>query len=507
MSPDSRAGSYNDILKATSIIGGSQAISYVIAMVRTKLVALLLGPSGVGIVGLFQSSTMLVGQITGFGIGSSGVRQIAEAHGSGDSEFTGKTVRVLRRVCWATGILGWVVTALLAKPLSLWAFDSPDEAWLIAILGASLLFTAVSSGQRSLLQGTRRIADIARINIYSSLAGTIVAVSIYAIFREQGIVPVLIVSAIINLCVSWWYARQITVPDSGKLTWQDTLREGKKLANLGFAFMWTGLLAALVDLGIRSMIVRESGLMGTGIYQAAWGMSGLFANFILTAMGTDFYPRLTAVTNDHKTMNSMVNEQIEIGNLIALPGLLGTLAFGPILLTIFYSEEFISGAELLPWFVFGIFCRVICWPLGFTMLAKGAARWFLVTETQFYVIHIVSVSILIGHLGMLGVGVGFVLAFIPAVIINLYVANRLIGFVCSRSACKLILFSTGIVILGFTSSALLPTMWNLMVGTALTLTAAAAGIRGIAKRAGSNHRIVRSVKRIPGMRFILGKRG
>jgi antigen flippase len=76
-----------------------------------------------------------------------------------------------------------------------------------------------------------------------------------------------------------------------------------------------------------------------------------------------------------------VNEQTEIGILLALPGLLATLAFGPWILELFYSKKFLPAAELMPWFILGVFGRVVSWPLGFIQLAKGASRVFMLTET------------------------------------------------------------------------------------------------------------------------------
>ena len=67
------------------MIGGSQVINVVLAIVRTKGLAVLLGPSGVGLIGLYQGITSMVGTLAGMGIGNSGVRQIAEAAASGDN--------------------------------------------------------------------------------------------------------------------------------------------------------------------------------------------------------------------------------------------------------------------------------------------------------------------------------------------------------------------------------------------------------------------------------------
>ena len=203
------ANSYGQILKSSSIIGGAQGINYLIAMVRTKLVAVLLGPSGVGLIGLYVSATNLIGTIAGLGFDSSGVREVAEADGSGDAERVARTVKTLRRACWVTGILGWILCAALSYPLSIFMFGSGERAWAIAILGATLFFGLISGGQSALLQGTRRIGDIARLNVFGAIAGTIVAVGLFAWLGEKGIVPALITTAAINLGFSWWLARRV----------------------------------------------------------------------------------------------------------------------------------------------------------------------------------------------------------------------------------------------------------------------------------------------------------
>ena len=77
--------SYSQILKSSALIGGSQVANIGIGIVRTKVMAMLLGPAGFGLFGLYGSITSLTQSIAGMGINSSGVRQIAEAVGSGDT--------------------------------------------------------------------------------------------------------------------------------------------------------------------------------------------------------------------------------------------------------------------------------------------------------------------------------------------------------------------------------------------------------------------------------------
>lgn len=498
-----KSGGYVETLRSSSIIGGAQGLNLLIGMVRTKLVAVLLGPTGVGLIGLYQSATGLVGSLAGLGIASSGVRAVAEAHGSGDQERAARTIKSLRRASWATGLIGWALTVAFALPLSQWTFGSNERAGIVALIGITILLSSINGGQVALLQGLRRIGDLARLNVISVVTGTIVALSLYAWLGERGIVPVLIATAAINLCFSWSFARRVTIPDV-ELSWEMTWQHLRSLVALGIAFMWSGLLLAAVALVTRSLVLRRLGLDANGIYQAAWGISGFFAGFILSAMGADFYPRLTAVAHDHRAANRLVNEQTEVGILLALPGLLGTLAFAPWLMRMFYTAKFLPGADLLPLFVLGIFGRVISWPLGFIQLAKGASRLFIVTETVFSALHLGLTIVLLRHLGLQGVALAFALLYGIYTVSMLWVAHHLTSFRWSPAVVRLLAVAATLILVGFFAQHWLPPLPRLAAGTLLTVVSSLVSVRGIAARLGQSHRIVRLACRIPGLSLVCG---
>jgi len=472
-------------------------------MVRTKLVAILLGPSGVGLVGLYVSATGLIGTFSGLGIGSSGVREVAEAHGSSDAEHIARTVRTLRRACWITGLLGWILTVALSRLLSLWSFGSDQRTWAIALLGVTLLLSSISGGQTALLQGTRRIGELARINVISVLLSTAVAVGLYAWLGESGIVPVLIMTACINLACSWWFARMIQVAPV-VLPWAESWHHSKCLVGLGLAFMWGALLSAAVGLAIRSLILRKLGLEANGIYQAAWGISGMFAGFILSAMGTDFYPRLTAAAQDNGQVNRLVNEQTEIGILLALPGLMGSLAFAPWIMHMFYSAKFLAGAALLPWFVLGIFGQVISWPMGYIAIAKGAKWWLVLSSASFNFIQLLFVNLFLKRFGLCGISFAFALMYAIHVVGMAALSRYLTRFRWSGDTLRLLTLASGTVLLGLSVRWWVPGLTSLGIGAILTAASGILSLRGIASRLGADHRLVRLVCRIPGGRLACG---
>ncbi len=494
--------SYGRILRSSSIVGGAQAANYLIGMLRVKVVAALLGPTGVGLVGLYTSAISLVSVVSGLGVGSSAVREVARAFSNNDTEEARRTVTILRWTCLATGLLGWALMILLSDRISEYLTGSDTLARSIDLLGSVVLLGAVSSGQLALLQGLRRIGDLARASVLGSVAGTVSTVLIYFVWGEAGIVPAIIAVALVSLACSWWFARRtgiVLVPVNGGEIWAGF----RRLAGLGVAMMWGALLVSGLDFLTRSTIVRAYGVDAAGIYQSAWAISGIFANFVLSAMGADFYPRLTAAIDDKPRAVREVNQQTEIGLLLALPGLLAMLAFAPLAIQILYTPKFLPAADLLPWMALGVFGQVVSWPMGFIQLAKGASRWFAATETIFAILQGLLMVWLVGEFGILGAAYAFAATYAIYIPAMLWVSNILIGFSWSPESRTLIFAAAILAAAGFASRFLPSEVMRLTAGAAVTLAGSVFCARGLARRLGQSNRLVGWILTAPGGRLLL----
>jgi antigen flippase len=497
VSKESSSGgsSYGQILKSSSIVGGAQAINYIIGLLRTKVVAVLLGPSGVGLVGLYLSAVGLVQTFAQFGINQSGVREVAAAAGSQDQEKIAQTIKTLRRACWFTGIFGWGLTVALAWPLSQWIFGSGDHLWALAILGCVVLFESVSSGQKSLLQGVRRVGDLARIQVTFALLSTLLAVGIYWWLRERGIVPVIILTSVVQLGVSWWFSRRVAVIRV-RQTWLETWYNSKSLIRLGSAFMYGAVLAAVVGLVIRALIVRDLGLDAAGIYQAAWALSGMFGAFVLQAMGTDFYPRLTAVASDDSAVGRLVNEQIQTGILLALPGVLAAIGLASVLVEIFYSAKFDSAAEPLRWFALGVLGQIVSWPIGMVLAAKGNTRWIYISRTHGAAVHLLLTVVLLTASGLRGVAWAFAAYVWLQCIVVFVIVYRLSKLTLSRASLRLIIISLLFCLAGLVTVDSLPHPYGLIAVAGGSILVAARCVKGLAYRVGSKGKLGRLLNRL-----------
>ncbi len=477
--------SYQQILKSSALIGGSTAFNMVFGIVRTKAMALLLGPSGVGLLGIYTSIADLVRNVAGLGINSSGVRQIAEAVGSGDTERIACTVTTLRRVALYSGTVGALLLVLLCKPVSWLTFHDYKHAAAVALLALVALFLDISDAQKSLVQGLRRIADLARMNILGALYGTVFGIAIvYFYWRrgvpEQGVVPSLICVAGMSIVTSWWYARKIKV-ETVRVTWAKAFAEASELVKLGVVFMSSGLATVGAAYVVRLLVLRDLGLQEAGFYQAAWGLAGLCISFILQAMGADFYPRLTAIVNRKEECNQLVNEQVEVGFLMAGPAILCALSLAPLAIMLFYSQRFGGAVEILRWLCLGMFLRVLTWPMGFIILAKGERKIFFWSEVLTNAGYVALVWAGIKLFGLAGTGMAFFALYVLNGATVYYIVGRLTGFSWSGPNRKLALVFMPLIGIVFGSWYLLPPVVAAILGTVLTIPAGYFSLRTLCR--------------------------
>jgi antigen flippase len=442
---------YRQILRSSALIGGSAAVNIALGIVRTKAAAVMLGPGGFGLMSLYSSIVEVAVALAGMGVNSSGVRQIAEANGSGDILRISRTTAVLRRTSIVLGLVGLSGVIALAGPIAKVTFGSERYAIPVALLSLVVLFRLVSAGQAALVQGLRRVSDLARLRVLGGVYGTIFSILLIYLFRERGIVPSLVAAAAMTVLTSWWFSRRVPVQKI-RPSFSQVRKEGAALLKLGLAFMLSAFLTMGVAYMVRMIVIRELGIAAAGLYHSAWVLGGLYVQFILQAMGADLFPRLTAVAADDQACNRLVNEQTLVSILLGAPGVIATLTCAPLVIELFYSPEFAPAADLLRWVCLGMILRIVSFPIGYVVLAKGDQRMVLWNEVTFSLVHVGLAWLLVDRFGIAGATMAFAGSSLWHSAFIYVVVRRRTGFRwSSRNQRLLLLFLplTGVVFAGF----------------------------------------------------------
>lgn len=241
------------------------------------------------------------------------------------------------------------------------------------------------------------------------------------------------------------------------------------MLKLGFAFMVSGLLMSGAAYAVRLIVVRRVGFDAAGLYQAAWALGGLYIGFILQAMGADFYPRLTAIAGDNVECNRVVNEQAHVSLLLAGPGVIATLTFAPLVITLFYTSKFEGALEVLRWLCLGMTLRVISWPMGFIIVAKGVQNLIIFSELAWTVVYLGLAWVCVSGFGLNGTGIAFFGSYVFHVVMIYVIVRRLSGFRCSTANMQTSFLFLALIAVVFCSYYSLPPLMAMGVGTLAVL--------------------------------------
>jgi PST family polysaccharide transporter len=444
--------SHRQIFRSSAIIGGASAISMLIGIIKVKVLAVLVGPAGVGLMGLYQNIMGMASTLAGCGIADSGVRQLAASAGEA------ATLVIVRRTLWLSnlilGLAGMASLWFLREPVALWVFGEIAHANEVGWLGLGVFLTLIAGSQTALLQGLRRIGDLARVNVISAFFGA--AAGILCVYAQggDGVLLFVLTAPAVSVLVAAYYAARVS-KQQAPYDWHAVNQQWQGMLKLGTPLMAAALLTLVTQLAARSIILRELGLDASGYFQAAWAISMTYISFVLGAMAADYYPRLTAAINDHAQARKMVNEQAEMALLLAGPVLLAMITFAPWVIHLLYAESFAPAADLLRWQVLGDVLKVSTWPMGFILLASGRSGMFLGTQFTWNATYLGALAFGIQEWGLAMAGVGFWIAHLIQFLLMAVVTSKLIRFNLARRNWLRTLFLLlvgGVTIFGATQS-------------------------------------------------------
>lgn len=459
---------YRAILRSSALIGATSLVNVVFAIVRTKVMALLLGPGSFGLMGTYAAIVDLARTVSQMGVNASGVRQIAQSAATGDHQRTARTALILRRVSIGTGCLGALALLASSHLVSQVSFGTAERWPDIALLSLAVFFGVLAGGQTALIQGMRRIADLSRLGVVGAFFGTACTITLVYFFRESGVAASLIASAAIAAAAGWYYSRRVPLPPTAASV-SETAAECSALFKLGAAFVGGDLLMQLSAYLVRILLVRDSGLAAAGLYQAAWTVGGLYVGFVLQSMSTDFYPRLAQCIQDKKAANLLVNQQATISILLAGPGVMATLTFAPIVVHMLYSARFDGAIEALRWVCFGMALRTITWPIGFIVAANGRQGIYFAAELAWTVVNVWLTWMLVSRAGSTGAGVAFFASYIFHAVMLVPVVRYLTGFRWTTANLRLGAVYVGACSAMVAASYLLPALAALALGSLLCI--------------------------------------
>lgn len=359
------------VLKATSVIATARGLTMLCGILRNKLIALWMSPAAIGLNGLLTTAQNFIAQTSQLGISASGVREVAVAPAA---EQAAKAALVIR---WGVllGALGALLSLLLAPLFSQLTFGNWHQWWMFAVLAPGIFGLGIATGCTAALQGLQQIKLIGSLSVRSIAVLTLTAIPLFYWFRYDSIVWVVSLASIL-LGLFFWQGSRRFVRNAPKLP----LRQGWPMIKLGVTLMASSLVTIASGYIILAYLNHAASEYEVGLYQAGFAILTNYLGILITSLGYEFYPRLSAQIAHKRRVQVIVRHELRIMLwmcAVILPLL--ALIRNP-LIDLLYSAEFRPAATYLLWALPGAGLRLISNTIAFIMLAKADSRAYMALE-------------------------------------------------------------------------------------------------------------------------------
>ena len=402
-------------MKAMGLFGGVQVMGIICSILRTKLVAMWIGPVGIGLFGLFNNALEMLSTGTNLGIRSSSVRDISQALERRDPGMVSRMITVVRKWSLWLGLAGALFTLAMAPALSQITFGDTAHIWGFVALSIAVLLQALTNGEYAVLQGTARLKRLANVTLWGTIVGLAVSIPLFYLLRERSILPSIIAYATAMAAFAWIF-RNREYP-AATVSRRDTLDMGKGFVKLGIYMTLGNFASILASYAFNAWLNVNASTEAVGFYQAGYTLINKYTGLILTALGMEYYPRLAKVAYSRLRLRAFVSQEINVAIAVMAPVVALFILLRELVVWILYTPEFNVILTFVSWGMIGTIFRTLSWCLAFTILAKGDGKTYLWTEVASAVINLALNIVFYRWWGLTGLGIAFLVSYVLYTII------------------------------------------------------------------------------------------
>lgn len=388
------------VVKAFGLFGSVQFFTMLFSVVRTKLVAVWIGPAGVGLFGVFNTTLDMLASVTQLSMRTSAVKEIAQ-----ERENTSTIARTVRRWAFALGIAGTVLCAAGAPLLSQWTFGDTHHSWNYIVLSLSLLFTSLTGGESALLQGKHLLKDLAKASVWGNMLGLAVSVPLFYFFRIDSIAWSITAYSLAAFIAFFFLRYKVTF--SGGSGWRETYERGKGFISLG---IYLTVSSAALYLGyyiFMSYLMAKGGAEEVGYYQAGFTIINKYAGVVFMVLGMEFYPRLASVAGKPLREGAFVNHESRLVITALVPVVIALICFRGVAVDILYDSRFEVIGGYVAWGIIGTLLRAVSWCMSYVMIVRGDSKVYLAVELSSVAIYLVANIVGYSRWGITGLGYAY----------------------------------------------------------------------------------------------------
>lgn len=392
-------------------LGAVQAITMAAGLARTKVLAMLLGPAGVGVASVIDQAVSLVAQLGSVSIPFVALKYMSRAHGAGALEERHRIYRALG----TTLALAVTVAATIAVVVAAWrpgvfgdGLTPYRAAVLVALAGVPPF--AIGPMLRNVMAALDRHRDAALAALLTavlSVAGSYLGVSgggLVGLYIANGVVSIIAV-----LAMRRYIAGAFQLGRDGpaeRASTVSTLREQPGLLRFAGAMYVLALTSPVAYLLARSTLLSTHGAVEAGWVAAAYGIAVSVRLVLHQANGLYLTPLVNRDAPKAERL-TIVAEYVRILVVLVVCSVLIIALFPRQVLLVLYSAHFIGALPYVTLFLLAETVLLLAGVYQALLIGFDDISGHLASTVSGHLLTITLAYVLIPRFGGAGVGGAF----------------------------------------------------------------------------------------------------
>lgn len=398
-----------DIVKVFSLNAMATFIRMLAGMISVKIVALIIGPAGIALLGQLNNfNSILLGLANG-GISSGITKYVAEY--KEDYSQIRKYLSNALRITLICSVIVAIILIVGCKQLSELILLSDEYYYVFIVFGLTIVLYSLNGLLISILNGYKQFKKYVEINVAGTLLGLAYSVCLVYFWGLPGaLINAVTFQSIVFFATLWMCRKQMWLrKDYFKEKFDHVITK----QYFGYSLMTLTTLALLPvsQLILRGYVISEISSTDAGIWEGMNRVSGTYLSVITTALSVYYLPRLSEITDNIELRNEIFKCYKFIIPLLLLIGVSIYVA-RYFIIWLLFTPEFLPMEGLFVWQLLGDFFKISSWLLAFIMVAKAQTKMFITTEIVFGFTYLLLCFICMKYNGIVGLTQGYLINYV-----------------------------------------------------------------------------------------------
>lgn len=386
----------------------STGVTMLCGLVTTKYVAVMIGPSGMALVGQFSNVTVMLSLFATAACATGVVKYVAQYDDVAQKQKVIANALLLVAAC---SVVVSLVCLLFSGMLSQRVFNENGYRVVFVVYGLLVFFPSFNAIISSVLNGLKKIRLMSLIAIGTSVINLTCVLLAARFFGIKGILLANLVGGVFSfVAYLMLFRRSNMFPDHIRpADWDTTVV--KALVGYSVMALTTGLVVPTIQLIIRTKLLYNLGSHNAGIWQANTRLSDYYLQFFNTVLGIYYLPRLSELKE-----KSELRHEVLLGFKRIMPAVIVVTSliwiFRQWTIDILLTKQFTGMLTLLKWQLIGDVVRIASWLLGYLMVARAMKKLFVATEIIFSTTYVLLTILFVNQFGLVGSVYAFCLNYV-----------------------------------------------------------------------------------------------